>query len=149
MPPLWAQLPPPSTQAYYDYNVNASLTSAGVWTVQQPSTVTKTASFVGMTITSTVPLTFTLERDGTAASTTAGTVTQINPSNAASTMNVYSASNVGTGTVMGTYSVQAGVPFSLDLSPQILWKQQTGRNLTVRTSSVTASVQLVVLWSEQ
>jgi hypothetical protein len=145
---LWAQVVP--TPAYYTYTVNTTLaSSAGVWTVQQPSNPTKTATFESAYVGCPTGCTFTLERDGTTATATAGTATQWNPNNPTSNMNVFGGSNVGVGTVMGTYFLQSGGWVSIDITGAQFWPVQSGRNISIRTTSMSGQVLLVIKWYEQ
>lgn len=149
LPSLWAQNPI-QTYTYYSLTQSVTLSStAGVWTIQQPSTVTKTSVPVSAVLTCSSATTATVERDGTAATTTTATPVQWNPSSSAATTKAYTSSNVGVGTVVANYSIPANSPVSLDVTGLILWSYQTSRNVTIRTASVSATCEITLKWYEQ
>lgn len=89
--------------------------------------------------------TITLERSGTAPTATAGTVVSMNPKLVSSTnCTAWTASNVGTGTVINTYDLSGGF-ISLDGS-QFQLPSQLEDNITLRSNSVTATVVLQIVW---
>src|SRR5690242_4256563 len=82
--------------AFVAFKQTALAGTAEVITVQQPASGAKNVSFVAAYVDCSAVCTITLERDGTAATTTALTVVQVNPDfNVAATANAFSASNVG------------------------------------------------------
>ncbi|MGB8839434.1 MAG: hypothetical protein WCC64_00020 [Aliidongia sp.] len=127
----------------------APSTSAVVATVQSQATANK-VYFVSAYLDSTVACTFTLERNGTAATTTAATISNLNPNEIATTMKGFTASNVGVGTILGTYGVPAGGSIALDLSfISFLTNAGTNTNLTIRTNSITGIVHIIFKFVER
>jgi hypothetical protein len=139
---------PPNTYSYYVYTSSATA-ATGVWTIQQPTTVTKTAVFVNMFVICVTACVADLERDGTAASATTDTIVALNPNSASPTMVAYNTSNVGTGTVLGNYNFGAGTGAEIDLTGITFYgpRAQTGRNLTFRVTSGTAII--IIKYYEQ
>jgi hypothetical protein len=140
---LWGQSPP-----VYVATRSTTLTAAAeVITVQQPTAVLKVVQFKGVAVTCSVACDITLERDGTAATATALTPVALHRLMPATTVNAYRSSNVAVGTVLATYSITAGGLLALDLSDKFLFG--AGENLTIRTSSITGTVQITIQWSEK
>ena len=123
--------------------------AAEVITVQQPAASAKTVRFVGAYVDCSAACSVTVERNGTAATTTSLSVAKVNPSSSqAATAVAFSSSNVGTGTVVATYSLTAGGSRIIDLSRVYMTGTGTGKNLTLRTSSITGIVNILVQWTE-
>lgn len=127
----------------YWYSAGSSQTvssAAAVFTIQ--ATANSKQTFLdSVTIQSSVALTgVKLEIAGTAATATAGTVVKLNSSIAAS-VGLYTASDVGTGTTVFTFDVQAGIPLTLDLSGMTFASgSATTRNCTIRTPTATGTI---------
>src|SRR5437016_4831410 len=87
-------------QISYVANKTTALSAAAeVITVQQIAAGTKTLQFVSASVDSTVVTAITIERDGTAATSTALTPAQVNPViGVVATAKAWSASNAGAGT---------------------------------------------------
>lgn len=115
-------------------------------TVQMPANAgARSASFTGASIYCSVECEFTVERDGTAATTTAITVQKLNSTAATATATAYSSSNVGTSTVIGRQVTPAGATVALDLGMKGL---VAGDNLTIRTAAITGTVIINIDWVE-
>lgn len=141
-----------SSSASYSVAVVATETStASVVTIQGNQTagvrLIKTILFKGFDVTCSAACTVSLERDGTAATATAATIVQLNGEYAASTANAYSASNVGSGTVLAQYSLTAGGQIAINLAGKQLYSGT--ENLTIRTSAITGTVNTNIQWVEQ
>lgn len=124
--------------------------AAEVLTVHLPSTSTRTVAFTEGWVYCSVACTFTLERDGTAPTTTPLTVKKVNANISGDTAAsndalAFHTSNVGASTVLNTYNVPAGGTFPIDLSDKGLLP---GENLTLRTSSITGTARLTLKWKE-
>lgn len=124
--------------------------TAETLTVQHAAATTRSARFISMYMYCSVACTVTVERSGTAATTTANTIVNVNPSNGAAattTCTAYNASNVGTGTVINVYNIAAGGYLSLDGST---FQLPAGilDNVSMRTSSITGNVVLQAVWRE-
>jgi hypothetical protein len=89
-----------------------------------------------------------MERDGTAAANTTATVTKINPDARAATATAFTASDVGSGTVIAHFANINGGLQSFNLDDKTLHGDGTGLNFTIRTASITGDVKIVVAWKE-
>lgn len=124
--------------------------SACVVTVQQPSTpaLAKRVSFHGAAVTCSVDCTFTIERNGTAATATSQPPTGLGTNAPASAATAYINSDVGSGTVISNLAIPAGGTMSLDLSKISLQGTTTTSNLTIRTNSITGTVRINITFAE-
>jgi hypothetical protein len=136
------------------YNYTASDTAtpsaaAEVSTLQVPGSGQPSVAIraCGVSISSTVALSFTLERTGTVASTTSLTPASVNRQAPSPVVTAFKQSNVGSGTVIAAYQLAAGGTISLDLTKEML--QQGGDNVTIRTNSITGTVNINWTWFEQ
>lgn len=136
---------------YFSYTKTTALTAATeVITVQGVAARNKSIKLISAYIFSDAACTISLERSGTVASTTAGTVVALNPNNVflnTSVANVYRSSNVGTGSVIASYPVQAGTDKTIDLTKFSL-PAGVLDNITLRTASCTANVTIQFTWQE-
>jgi hypothetical protein len=107
----------------------------------------KTIALKGFDVTCSVACTVTLERDGAAATATTQAIVQLNGEYAISTANAYAASNVGVGTVLAQYSLTAGGQIAISLAGKQLYSGT--ENITIRTSSITGTVNTNLQWTEQ
>lgn len=119
-------------------------------TIQQPASASRQVTFISVYVDSTVATTWTLSVNGTAATSTTLTVNNVNPSETAPKATAFSASNVGGGTTIGTYGCAAACNLSIDLTgltfPQ---GTGTGTNLTIKSTSITGTVNIVFKFSEK
>lgn len=130
--------------------------AASVLTVQHPANVNKTYKYWGAYMYCAAACTVALERGGTVATTTVLTPLNANPNNVnaqVSTANCYSASNVGVGSILEFYNLSAGQFISLDFfqsNNQGLYISPSGilDNITLRTSSISSSCTLKLMWEE-
>ncbi len=122
--------------------------AAEVVTVQQPATNSNVVRFIGAYIDSTAACAFTIERNGTFATGTTLTPRPINPDQQAGIATAWSGSDVGTGTVITRATVGAGGWFFIDLSRVYMRGNNTSINLSLRTASCTATVNIVISYSE-
>ncbi|MFB3828949.1 MAG: hypothetical protein ACE15B_19440 [Bryobacteraceae bacterium] len=133
------------------YTAQREATLAGtaeVVTIQQPATTTGNHFFLDeAAVYCSVDCTFTVERSGTAATTTAFTPAPANPGIVAAKATAFHTSNVGASTVIGKYYVAAGGEKVVNLRA-IRLRNGTRDNLTVRTSSITGTVRILVRWAE-
>lgn len=140
----WAQT------STYNYVVSQSTSlsaAAEVVTVQLNAAPTKLVTANAASVYCSAACTFQLERDGSAASTTALTIVPVDPIAPASQCAAYHSSNVGSGTVLSQYTLGAGQMQVIDLSQKHL--TGSGQNLTIRTNSITGTVQINIQWSEK
>lgn len=122
--------------------------AAEVVTIQQPAATAATVRFVGVYLDCSVACTYTLERNGTAASATTLTTVSLNAGSAASKALAWSGSNAGAGTVLFRGSLPAGGGVTLNLSGIVLSGVGTTKNVTLRTNSITGDVKIDFRWTE-
>jgi hypothetical protein len=135
---------------YYMYSKSTTLAGAvETITVQQPSSSAKRVDIYSATVYCSVTCTITLKRDGTAATTTAGTVTALSADYPTARANVFHTSNVGSGTTLTSYVLAAGQILTIDLEGISLTQASTARNFSIATSSITGNVTLAVSWRER
>lgn len=141
---LSAQTTLPSYVAFRE----ASLTAAGeVVSIQQPVSPTKTVNFEGASVYCSAACDVTIERDGTAATTTALTVAPVATDTIAGSALAFHTSNVGSGTVLAKHAVAAGEIMSFELKGMRL-PRIAGKNVTIRVSSITGTARVLVKWTE-
>lgn len=135
-----------------DFVVNKTTTlasAAEVITVQLVTSKQSIVKFYGVYVDSTVATSFTVEINGAAATSTALTPVAINPSTGYTPqITGWSASNVGAGSVVARFSVGAGSGLYFDLSNVILTGSNTNTNLTVRSSSISGTVDINIYGAE-
>lgn len=130
--------------------------AAEVLTIQHPANSNKTFRYLSAYIYCSVACTVTLERLGTAATTTKATPVAANPASPTvnvSVANVFTTSNVGIGTVINTYNLAAGAWMSIDLGLYIrngMFVSPAGvlDNLSLRSSSISGTITLQITWRE-
>lgn len=150
--PFFGQTTNPDKDALFSTAKTTTLTAAAeVLTVQHTATTNRTLTFRYAYIYCSVACTVALERSGTAATSTTNAIVNNNPNNTfaqTTTATAYSTSNVGAGSVVNTYQVAAGAFQSIDLTNFIL-PSGIADNLTLRTNSITGTVQLQLQWVER
>jgi hypothetical protein len=123
--------------------------TAEVITIQQPASSAKFVRFKGAYVACSVACTVTLERNGTAATSTTLAPVKANPQSAtAATAKAWSASNVGVGTVLSVYPIAAGGSIVIDLSDHVFNAASTAQNLTLRTNAITGTAYITIQWTE-
>jgi hypothetical protein len=139
-----------SAQVQYVVQKTTALSGAveGI-TIQQPASAAQNVKFIAVYIDCSAACTLTLTRDGAAATTTALTVNNLNPGEKAAAVTAFSSSNVGAGTTIGVYTLGAAGTICLDLSGITFRSTNgTGSNLTIKTNSITATVNIVFRLTE-
>lgn len=152
-----------NANVFYAFKETALVAAAEVITVQRPANTNNTGGTVlskivcldSISLWSTVATTFTLEKLGTGATTTAlvpvaenNWTTGVEPTAFA---NFFSASNVGMGTVIAKYDVAAGgTPLVIDMTGFVM-SQTAGstQNFSIRSSSITGTVRVGLKEKEQ
>jgi hypothetical protein len=135
--------------SYTVSKTTAVSSSAEVITVQQPATSAKIVRFVSGSIGSTVTCAYTIERDGTAASSTTLAVNAVNPTvSPTAKVTAFSGSNVGTGTVIGRGTVTAGQIIPLDFTGIYMIGSSTALNFTIRMASCTGTIDINIKATE-
>jgi len=128
---------------------SALVASAEVVTIQLPTAAIATsAAMLKAAVYCSVECEITLERDGTAATTTTLTPVLNYTNSVAVSANAYRSSNVGVGSVIARYTVAAGLTLPLDLGDISLLKKTTPENFTIRTASITGTAIIVIKWRE-
>lgn len=115
-------------------------------TIQQPASGANHVRLLWAEIYASASLDITQERNGTAATTTAGTIVRVNPDKGDSpTATIFTASNVGVGTVIRpATTVPAGISH-VTLEGGFLVGSGTAKNYTVRASSAAI---ITIAWEE-
>lgn len=120
--------------------------AAEVLTVQQPTSPTKVIRIKRVLIDATVACAITIERDGVAASTTAQTPVPVSNKTPASTALGYNTSNATSVTVLANHGIPANsLPIEL---PQDTTLFDASSNFTVRTASITGTVNITIEFEE-
>ncbi len=145
--PLVAQTP-----SYTATKTTTLSSAAEAITIQAPGAAgtrpTKLITLTGASVNCSVACTVTVERDGTAATTTALTVSPLDYHYPAAQAVAFSASNVGSATAtLASYPIVAGATVLIDLSTKQLLSG--GDNLTIRTNSITGTVVINFAWTEK
>jgi len=138
------------TTPRYQANYTATSATSSVVTVQQAATGQKTIFFEAAWVYCSAVCSFTLEQRGTAATTTALTISSLNQS-PPSTATAFRSSNVGTGGYVSTaYNLAAGQTFVLNLSQMFLNQNGgTAQNISIRDTSATGTIETTIQWVEQ
>lgn len=133
----------------YQYYKTTSLSGAAeTITIQQPATGARTVSLVSATVCSTADVTWTLSKDGTAATTTAGTPIRSQGDNTAQA-DVFHTSNVGSPTTLMAYPLQADECRTITLDGNEMKGNGTGKNYSLGSDSITATVYINIKWEER
>lgn len=141
----WAQ----QTTTYMVHKQTALTSAAEVVTIQQPSSGSKRVIFLSAYFDCSVACSFTLERNGTAASATTLTVNNLNLGETPPTTTAWSGSNVGNGTVLATYTCAAACSLPIDLTGLVFPpSNSTATNVTLRSSSITGTVDILFKYQE-
>jgi hypothetical protein len=138
------------TYTYTASQTTVLAAAAEVVTIQAPGTagssIARLITLAGVSLNCSVACTINVERDGTAATTTAITAVPLNRLFPPAEAQVFKSSNVGAGTVVASYPIAAGGTLSLDFTGKAL---STGAdNLTFRTNSITGTVVINAKWTE-
>lgn len=138
--------------SYVAQKTTALSSAAEVITVQQPnpSSSNRFVDFKTAFVSCSVACTVTLERNGTFATSTTLTPLNVNPGETAATVTAWSSSNVGTGSIIQKADIAAAGYLVFDLTG-INMKPQTGTgsNFTLRTTSITGTVNITINWTER
>lgn len=138
------------SQTYYTATKTTALTSsAEVITIQQPATGSRNVKFISVYFDCSVACTAALERGGVAATATALTVNPINAGDVAAVTKAFSGSDATAVTVISKINCIAACAQTLDLTG-LAFKagQTTSTNLTLRTSSITGTVDITFKFQE-
>lgn len=143
---LAALAPALATDYAFSYSTTVS-SAAAVVTLQRDATGGKNPHMLGASLYCSVACTVTLERDGTPATTSLdGSATKLWSSGGSTQRaQAYSASNVGTGRVIGRYYICAACTTVVDLSRLYL---VSDGNFTFRSSSISGTAAVNWYWEE-
>jgi len=123
--------------------------SSGVLTIQLPAGANKRVYLQSANFWCSAACTITQERNGTAATATVLATVPLNTTGTPTAV-VYSASNVGVGSGLPKIDLSAGNGSYADLSFSTFQKNSpTVQNYTLRTSVMTGTVRLSILWGER
>lgn len=158
---LFGQLPvsnanPCLQQGCYFATVTGTIASSGtsVLTIQQPATGGRQVTLIAAVV-QCAGQAFTVDQaqNGTAATTTAGTIVKLIPTTATAAAKIFTASNVGGGTAVApTLTYTSGDPRVIDLSQRTTGLSGTANNYTITvTNSGAASCTggIGLYWSEK
>lgn len=134
---LFAFALPAFCQPAADHYIASASTTA--FSIQQPATNARQISFgsptvAGASVYCVAAATAQIKWNGAAATTTAGTELKLPGTQQPSGANVFTASNVGTGTAGPIYNVPAGGTMTFDLTWFRFGTQGTSANITIATS---------------
>jgi len=126
-------------------------------TIQQTASVNTNVKVVGVYVYCSVACTVTLERSGTAATTTLTAPVATSPGYAATTLTGYINSNVGAGTVVGQaggYPVAAGSYLALrflgaDGSSSVNLRRGAADNFTVKVAAISGTAKLLIDYRQE
>lgn len=131
------------------YHANITTVLAGAAekvTIQSSATATQ-AVFESADVYCSAACNVTISQNGTAATTTAFAIVGVNGASTTGAPIAYSSSNVGTGTILGTYTVPAGATLSLDMTEFIIPANAgTAANLSIGTDSITGTARIQIRW---
>lgn len=136
---LLAALAVHAQQFRYTYSVGRDVASgtSNVLTFQMPTNATKTFKGIGVAVACGAACDIQIERDGTAATTTAATIKKTNPEDPTPETVAYHTSNVGSGTALpGVQPLFAAGVAWIDLSDKRL---VAGQNVTIRVTAGSAT----------
>lgn len=149
-----AQFPPSKgpQQPRYQANYSTSLSGAASTVTVQATATSDPVAFEEADVYCSVACTATISINGTAATTTALTVT--GPIGVTSAPGgppaAFRSSNVGSGTALKTYNIPAAGTLALDLTPFSFGAHAgTGSNFTIATSSITGTATIQIQWVNQ
>ena len=127
------------------------LVSAGTkFTIQQPASNANQITLESAVVYCSVACTLTQAQNGTAATSTAGSISPLLPFGPVSPTTVWTASNVGGGTAAGGNLVLlAGVASTLNMSNITMPKTGTATNYTFVISSISGTANITLYWREQ
>jgi hypothetical protein len=134
---------------YYYVTYTFSGAGAKVITVQQQASDAKNVRGSMATIEMAADCALTVETNGTAATATAATATAPRPQTSLPpAVDVFTASDVGAGTVHTNWTARANVPLPLNLEDIELKGDGTGTNFSIRTADCDTAGTINLKWEE-
>lgn len=131
---------------------DVSLAGAGTsFTIQEPALNGRVIALEAIQVYCSVACNVSQAANGAAATTTAGTTSALLPTGAPAVATVWTASNVGAGTVMGgILHLPAGATQAIDVSKIVVGPGAgAAANYTVTISSITGTANITLIWSER
>ena len=148
----WAATPALAQREYVAVHETALTSAAEVDTVQAPAASgARVTRFVRVTLYCSVACDWTVERNGTAATSTALTPVALSSSMPQTALTLaFSASNVGVGTIIGKYSCTANMPtVVVPLDNVAFFGAGTTNNVTLRSTAITGTARVVIDFKEE
>ncbi len=141
---------PALAQQYVVVSKSTTLNAAAeTITIQQPVTGAKTVEFKSLYVECSVICTVTIERDGNPATGTALTPVALNPREKVPVAQAFYSSNASVGYVESQTTIQANSYLVYDMTGfRFTAQNNPGLNLSIRTSSITGTVKIIVKWTE-
>lgn len=138
---------PRTYSAQCDMTLSAA---AGACTIQQPASGSNKVRLISATIYCAVDCSLTQRRDGTAATATAATVEALTNKSDTAKATVFSASNVGAGSVaVKPLTITAGIETNIPYPNTVyLIGDGTTKNYTWSVGSMTGQYKVTVIWEE-
>lgn len=133
--------------AFSAHKTSALVGAAEKVTIQSPASGGKRVRPIYATVRSTAAAVVTISRNGTAATGTALTPFALTKG-ATVTCSAWHTSDAGAGTTVETRSVAADQTERFDLSKHFWDGNSTAQNLSVGTDSITATVNITIVWEE-
>lgn len=133
--------------AFSAHRTTTLVAAAEKVTIQSPASGGKRVHPIYATVRSTAAAVVTVSRDGTAGSTTALTPFVLTKG-ATVTCTAYHTSNAGAGTTVEIRNVAADQTEIFDLSKHFFDGNGTTQNLSVGTDSISATVNITIVWEE-
>ena len=137
-----------ANNVYECYKETVLSAAAEVLTVQAPGSGVDRITFMDGFAYCSVAATVTVERSGTAATTTTLTPVAVSPDTPTAVGKCFSASNVGVGTVLSKLEIAANELIVIDLKGARFASDATSKNYTFRTNAVTGTCRLFIRWTE-
>ena len=134
-----------------DYNVVRAIAgvTAEAVTVQQVANSNRILHFKTAYVECTVACTVTVERNGSAATSTEATPTPVNATSEAAVSKAFVASNVGSGTAISpAYSVAANGSIVLDMTAVYLYTAVTTDNVSIKIASASGNYKVLIQYEE-
>jgi hypothetical protein len=139
----------PNAAKYVAYKETSLSSSAEVITIQQPSSGGRNIFLADAFIYCSVVCNPQIEMNGTGATTTPLTVALGSNTLQSATATAFSASNVGSGTVLAKFALTAGQNQPIDLTGLQLHGNSIANNISIRTDAITGTVRIQFRWVEQ
>lgn len=131
----------------YEYTKTTALIGAAEAVTVQSSATANKIHMLRVAVYCSVDCVVEMERNGTAATTTAGVAIERNPQGPAATASVFRSSNAGNTTGV-LWPIPAGGWLVMDLSDIYLLRASTAENITFRTDAITGTVTINPMWEE-